>query len=151
MNQRPLNNEHFTWEKKAVMKFCLSILILHSTSFSKSVLNNSIGFSSNLLIFYIGFIISSKYSSTQYPIGVTFLVIGFFYRIWYMKLHWIFFCCNYFYISLRVINLVYNFWMTGLEDKASGWLFIFGNQFLFLQQKWVPIAEGCAERTQYQE
>lgn len=65
MNQRPLNNEHFTWEKKAVMKFCLSILILHSTSFSKSVLNNSIGFSSNLLIFYIGFIISSKYSSTQ--------------------------------------------------------------------------------------
>lgn len=74
--------------KKTGMKGCISILILYSTSVNKSVLNNSVCFSSNLLISYVGFIICNKCSSTWYPTWVTFLVIGSFYRIWYMKVYW---------------------------------------------------------------
>lgn len=120
--------------KKAGMKFCLSIFILHSTFFSKSVLNNWIRLSFNPLIFYLGFIVSSNCFSTQHPIWVTFFGHWILLHDVVHEMNWnIYFLLHFFNIYLKVIKLVYNFWTIGLENKASCWLFIFGKQFLFSQ------------------
>lgn len=61
MNPRPLNNGPFTCDKKGNGR-CTSIFIWNSASVSKSVLNYSVGYSLNLLISYVGFVISNTIS-----------------------------------------------------------------------------------------